>query len=288
MIRFTDNEIEQLILDDAPLGDLTSTLLGLHSQQGNLTIFAREALMAGGTEEAARVFEKLGLFVDQCIPSGTLCKSGDQILDASGNVGAIHMGWRAGGTMIEFASGIATRTHRLVVAAQSAKEGITVAGSRKHSPFLKKVALKALVAGGGVPHRIGLSDTILIFREHLRFLGGYENLRSLVQKIQHCHQERMVVVEAHTELEAMAVAQSGAHFLQIDKMSPSNFTRCANQCSKVNPRVRFIAAGGVNDSNAAEYANAGADVLVTSWMYAAPPSEIKVEIMPQDDLEMMR
>ncbi len=45
----------------------------------------------------------------------------------------------------------------------------------------------------------------------------------------------------------------------------------------------MIAAGAINDSNAAIYAKAGADVLVTSWMYFAPPADIKAEIQPLDE-----
>ncbi|MBN2529577.1 MAG: ModD protein [Deltaproteobacteria bacterium] len=282
MIRFTDSEIEQLILDDAPLGDLTSALLGLHTQTGTLTVTAREELVACGTEEVERLLEKLRISVHQRVPSGTVCHVGDPLLSASGEVSAIHMAWRAGSTMIEFASGIATRTRQLVAASRRGNKATTVAGSRKHAPFLKKIALKALMAGGGVPHRTGLSDTVLIFKEHLLFLGGYEQLARTVERVRAQHRERMVVVEAHTELEALAVAQSGAHFVQIDKMPPPGFAKCARECKKVNPNVGVIAAGGINAQNARAYAEAGAEVLVTSWMYAASPADVKVTICADD------
>ena len=282
MIRFTENEIEQLIHDDAPLGDLTGFLLELNTQPGTMTVTARSHLVASGTEEAARIYRNADLQVHQCVPSGTICNPGDQILVASGEVRGIHIAWRAAGTMVEFASGIATRTRQLVDAAKKGNVHTTVAGSRKHAPFVKKMALKALMAGGGVPHRTGLSDTILIFREHLCFLGGYEQLHHIVEKVRNRQRERVIVVEAHSELDALAVAQSGANFVQLDKMPVAAFVNCVRVCKKVNPQIGMIAAGGINAENAKAYAEAGADVLVTSWMYAAPPADIKVNICPEE------
>jgi molybdenum transport protein len=279
MIRFTDQEIDRLIEDDVPLGDLTSALLGLHRETGQLTIAAREKLVICGTEEAARICEKAGLVVEHCIPSGTLCQPGDAVLEAVGNAASIHMAWRASGIFVEFASGIATRTRQLVDAARKGNPDTTVAGSRKHSPFAKKMALKALYAGGGVPHRTSLSDTVLIFQEHLTFLGGYEQLPAIVQTIRKQQKERMIVVEAHSTLEALTAARSGANFVQLDKMPADAFADCAAECRRVNTRVGMIAAGGIHGGTAEAYASAGADVLVSSWMYAAPPADVGVHIL---------
>jgi molybdenum transport protein len=280
VIRFTENEIEQLILDDAPLGDLTTYLLGLGSQKGKLEILAREDLMVSGTEESVRLFKKLDLTVKKYLKSGTLCNAGDSILTVTGDAGAIHSAWRASGTIIEFSSGIASRTHKLVTAARKGNSLTTVAGSRKHAPFLKKIALKSLMAGGAVPHRTGLSDTILIFKEHLLFTGGYEKLSDTVKAVRQQQKERIIVVEAHSQSEIMAVARSTADFVQIDKMPLPEFTSCVKQCLQLNPHMGIIAAGGINADNATAYAKAGAHVLVTSWMYAAPPADIKVKITP--------
>lgn len=278
MIRFTENEIEQLITDDAPMGDLTTMLLELNTHVGYLNIVAREPFMVCGTEEAVRVFEKLNISVNQYLPSGTLCDTGDRIISTRGNAAALHAAWRAVGTMIEFSSGIASRTHHLVNAAHRTNPSTTVAGSRKHAPYLKKISLKALMTGGAIPHRVGLSDTILISREHLSFIGGYAALCETVSKIRKRQKERMIVVEAHTKEEALHVAQSGADFIQLDKMTPALFHSSAIHCKRANPDVKIIATGGINSSNAGAYAEAGADVLVTSWMYSAPPANIGVSI----------
>ncbi|MGQ1946834.1 ModD protein [Geofilum sp. OHC36d9] len=280
MIYFTENDIDRIIEDDVPAGDMTSSLLELDAFSARIEVSARDAMTVCGTEEAVRIYRKAGLTVLNWVASGTNLNKSDLILSARGNAAAVHLIWRTGGVMIEFASGIATRTSQLVSMAKSVRPDVSVAGTRKHPPYLKKMALKALMAGGGIPHRTGLSDTILIFREHLIFTGGYEKLGSVISKVRTRQKERKIVVEAHTLAEALLCAETGVDVIQVDKMPMDQFAICANKCRQMNPRVVMLAAGGINVNNAADYIKAGADVLVTSWMYYAPPADIAVNIQP--------
>ncbi len=280
MIYFTENDIDRLIEDDVPCGDMTTQLLSFGKEKASIALFARGKMTVSGTEEAVRMYKKAGLEVSFMVESGTNLDEGDKMLEASGEAASVHLIWRTGGAMIEFASGIATRSNQLVTAAKNENPNITVAGTRKHPPYLKKIALKALMAGGAVPHRTGLSDTILIFREHLLFTGGYENIANSLKKIRSQQKERKIVAEAHTHDEAILCARAGADAIQMDKMPVEQFKTCLEECKSINPNVLMIAAGGVKAENAANYAKAGADVLVTSWMYFAPPADVKVEIKP--------
>ena len=278
MVYFTENDIDRIIDDDVPAGDMTSHLLDFEGKKGRIGLYARHDMVACCTEEAERIYRKNGLTVTFAVQSRTLLKKGEKMLEAEGDVRTLHLVWRSGLAMIEFASGIASRTRQLVDAAHAIDENIPVAGTRKHPPYLKKIALKALMAGGGHIHRTGLSDTILIFKEHLLFSGGYENLPTIVESIKKKQKERKIVVEAHSLTEAKIVASSGAHVVQMDKMPPADFAHCKAECKTINPNITIIAAGGVNGSNAGEYAQAGAEVLVTSWMYFGPPADIKALI----------
>ena len=280
MIYFTENDIDRIIEDDVPVGDMTTGLLGLDAFSAQIEVSAREAMTVCGTEEAVRIYRKAGLTVLKWVASGTRVDKGGLIIRAKGNAAAVHLIWRTGGVMIEFASGIATRTAQLVSMAKGVRPDVSVAGTRKHPPYLKKMALKALMAGGGTPHRTGLSDTILIFREHLVFTGGYEKLGSVVSNVRNRQKERKIVVEAHTLAEALHCAQAGVDVIQVDKMPVDEFAICVKKCRQINPHVVMLAAGGVNVNNAVDYVNAGADVLVTSWMYYAPPADIAVKIQP--------
>lgn len=278
MIYFSEYDIDRLVEDDAPLGDLTSFSLGLDKYNGKITLKARHAMVISGTEEARRLYIKNGLEILEMVASGTLIQEGDTIISAQGNAASIHMVWRSGLIMIEFASGIATRTHKLVKAAKLVSPKITVAGTRKHPPYMKKIALKALMAGGGLPHRTGLSDTILIFREHHLFLGDITNLCDEIQKLKKLQKEKKIVAEAHTAEEAEILTDAGVNVIQVDKMPVSQFSECVSCCKSINPEVVMIAAGGINANNAEAYAEAGADVLVTSWIYFGKPADIKAVI----------
>ncbi len=280
MIYFTESDIDRLIEDDLPAGDMTTLLLNLAGKKGSISLIARNEMIACCTEEAVRLYKKVGLDVSFFVPSGTRLQPRDKLIEAHGDASAIHVIWRTGSAMIEFASGIAGRTDQLITAAKKENPSISVAGTRKHPPFVKKMALKALMAGGGVPHRTGLSDTVLIFREHLLFTGGYEHLPDVLCSVKEKMKERKIVVEAHSMDEALIAAKSGADAVQMDKSAQDIFTECAGKCRAINPNICMIAAGAINDTNAGIYAKAGADVLVTSWMYFAPPADIKAEILP--------
>ncbi len=278
MIFFTEADIDRIIEDDVPMGDMTSLMMDFSNQKGKIKLIARNPMVVCCSEEAERIYKIAGLTVAKYTPSGTFINPGDPIIEAEGSADAIHLIWRTGGAMIEFASGIATRTYNVITKAKQHNPKISLAGTRKHPPFLKKIALKGLLSGGGVPHRTGLSDTILIFKEHLEFKGGYENLPNTITQIKERQKERKIVVEAHTVEQALLATKAGADAIQFDKMPAEQFTESANQCKAINPEVCVIAAGGVNANNADEYAKAGADVLVTSWMYFGPPADVKAEI----------
>ncbi len=278
MVFFTEEDIDRIINDDVPVGDMTSLLLDFSGQEGQIKLFARNPMVVCCSEEAERIYKKVGLTVKQVTPSGTFIQPGDLIIEAEGKVDAIHLIWRTGGAMLEFASSIATRTRTLIEDAKRENTKASVAGTRKHPPLLKKMALKALMAGGGVPHRTGLSDTILIFKEHLAFKGGYNNISSVIDQIKAKQKERKIVVEAHTLEQGIMAVKAGADAIQFDKLSPDDFKEAAIKCRDLNSNIVVIAAGGVNGKNITSYSKAGADVLVTSWMYFGPPADIKAEI----------
>lgn len=280
MIYFTEYDIDRLIEDDAPVGDMTTQLLGINGKPASLKIIARHPMTVCCTEEAGRMLKRTGSEVTYSVKSGTKIKECDLILEAKGESQSLHLVWRILGGLLEYASGIATRTNQLVDLAHSENTAIPVAGTRKHPPYLKKIAIKALISGGGVPHRTGISDTILIFREHLLFCGGYENLGEVITNVKHQQRERKVVVEVHSLDEAIQAARFGADAIQVDKMKPGKFRETVLLCKALSPNVQILAAGGINASNASDFVQAGADVLVTSWMYSAPPADIQIKLEP--------
>ncbi len=155
MIYFTENDIDRLIEDDAPMGDMTSNLLGFEEQRGWIDLLARHEVVVCCTEEAERMCLKNGLEVTYIVPSGTALKQGEKMLEAECDARMLHLVWRSGLSMIELASGIATRTSQLVEAVRTVADDVPVAGIRKHPPYLKKECLEGSFGGcwRTSPHR---------------------------------------------------------------------------------------------------------------------------------------
>ncbi len=174
---------------------------------------------------------------------------------------------------MEWASGIATSVREICDAARAVVPGIAVACTRKTAPGTRALSIKAVLAGGGAMHRTGLGDTLLLFPEHRAFLPG-EPLRVTLARLRGAAPERAIVVEVATAEDAIAAAEAGADVVQLEKFTPTAL-------AALRPRVpgaKLAAAGGVNAANAAAYARAGADILVTSAPYTARPRDVQVRI----------
>ncbi|KIL99476.1 Molybdenum transport system protein ModD [Paramagnetospirillum magnetotacticum MS-1] len=278
MLHITDAELDRFILDDAPHGDLTTRSLGLSGTPTVMVFRAGGALVASSTEEAARILARLGCTVTLNAASGTQAAAGDVLLSATGPADAILTGWKVAQTLVEYASGIATSAAGMVAAARAVRPDVVIACTRKTFPGTKAVAIKAIIAGGATPHRLGLSDSILLFPEH-RALLGQTTLAEAISRLKRACPEKKVVVEVTSQDEAEAAAAAGADVIQLEKFTPA---QTAEVTERVGPcGILIAAAGGVTAANAADYAQAGAAILVSSAPYSAPPVDVKVTISPQ-------
>jgi molybdenum transport protein len=264
-----DNSLAALLADDVPSGDLTTDSLGIGWIEAALDFFARETMTVSCSEEAVRLFELAGAQARLHVASGQRCAAGARLLEAEGPAHVLHRAWKTAQTLMEWASGIATATRAIVDAAQ----GAPVACTRKNPPGTKALAAKAVRSGGGVMHRLGLSETILVFAEHRLFLT--EAPEATVARLKRAQPEKHVVVEVSELDEALVWARAGADVLQLERFSPEKVAECRAALG-AGKRPRLAAAGGVKADNAARYVEAGADFLVTSAPYAAEPRNVKV------------
>ncbi len=149
--QLSDSDIDSFIEEDVPYGDLTTSLLGIGTLQGEITFTSRECTILCCTEEAAQLLERCGASVNACMISGTSVTPGATILSASGPAEALHTGWKVALNLLEYASGIATRTEKIVSRAKEVNPDIAIVTTRKSFPGTKKVVLKAIQAGGAQP-----------------------------------------------------------------------------------------------------------------------------------------
>jgi molybdenum transport protein len=267
-----DATLQSLLLDDAPHGDLTTHTLGMGPQAAGLSFLARQPMTVCATEEACRLFELAGAQAQLTAPSGTSVAAGDMLLQAQGSAASLHHAWKVAQTLVEWASGIATATAAIVAAAN----GVAVACTRKNTPGTKALSAKAVKAGGGILHRLGLSESVLVFAEHRMFLN--ESPAHTLQRLRRAQPEKKLAVEVADVAEAVLWAQAGADVLQLEKFTPEAVAACrqALRDSAPIPHPLLAAAGGIRADNAAAYVAAGADFLVTSSPYWAAPKDVQV------------
>lgn len=275
MLRLPDRFLDQLLAEDVPYGDLTTTALGIGARPGRMRFVARTPQTVCCVEEAARLIERAGAHAVAVCRSGDVLAAGGPILDAEGPAEALLVAWKVAQTLIEATSGIATAVRQLVEAAEKGG-GAVIACTRKSFPGAKAPSLKAVSAGGGVPHRLGLSDSLLIFPEHRVFLEG--DFAAAVGRLKAACPEKKVVAEVTDLGQALSLARAGVDVLQLEKFSPADVAETAAALAGLAAPPILAAAGGVVVANAEAYVRAGAKILVTSSPYWAKPSEVAVRI----------
>ena len=280
LYQLPDRDIERFIEEDVPFGDLTTSLLGIGSLKGEITFATRHSTALCCTEEAASVLEQCGATVTYCIESGSVVEAGVTILTATGPASSLHAGWKVAMNLLEYASGIATRTRTIVTRAREINPRISVVSTRKSFPGTKKIALKAIMAGGALPHRIGLSDSILVFKQHTVFMGGLDSFLETFAELKAKAPEHTIIVEAESAGEALKIARAGVDVVQIDKLTPDELSIVVKEIRLARPGIIISAAGGINAENAAAYAETGVDILVLSSVYFGKPADIGVIIHP--------
>jgi molybdenum transport protein len=273
-------ELEELVADDTPYGDLTTSALGIGDMPGQMEFCARGSMIVAEAESAVAILEIAGCRVKLAAASGAALTPGSRILYAEGSAASLHRGWKVAQTLIEIWSGVATAARAIVDAAAAVSPGIVVACTRKNVPGTKSFAIRAVRAGGAIMHRLGLSETILVFPEHRAFLA--EPLPDTVKRLHHGAPEKKLVIEVKSIDDAVAAVDAGFDVIQAEKFSPEQIAaltaRLRERTGSGSFRPLIAAAGGVNAGNAAAYAQAGADVIVTSAPYLARPCDVQVNL----------
>lgn len=264
-----DHELARLLAEDAPYGDLTTEALGIGGE-GHVVFRARHAATVCGAEEGARLLTLAGATPTVLCPSGSLVEPGTVLLEATGPVAALHRTYKSVQVLMEWAGGIASAAAAIMAAAG----GVPVACTRKNVPGTRALSAKAVRAGGARLHRLGLSETLLVFDEHRLFLD--EDPTTTILRLKAAEPEKKIVVEVAEVDEALRWAQAGADVLQLEKFAPERVAACRRIVDVARPGVKLAATGGVDAGNARAYAAAGVDLIVSSAPYWAPPRDVKV------------
>ena len=170
----------------------------------------------------------------------------------------------------------------MVDAAHAANPRCEVLTTRKSMPGAKDLLTCAVMAGGAFPHRLGLSETVLVFEHHLTFFGGFERFVDELPAIKAKCIEKKLFVEADAEraitLARVSANSIGVDGIQLDKVPVAELQELVSRLRAIDPRLTLIAAGGINPQNAGAYAACGVDGLATTAPFTAKPIDMSVRM----------
>jgi nicotinate-nucleotide pyrophosphorylase (carboxylating) len=269
--------IAAALKEDIGDGDVTTDFFVPETLHATGRIIAREKAIVAGTGAAVEVFRQVDPSVDVqiCCRDGDNVAAGDVIIEVRGLARSILKAERVALNFLQRLCGIATLTRQFVdaVGNHSAK----LLDTRKTTPGLRALEKAAVVAGGGVNHRFGLYDMVLVKDNHLATLGG---LSSFAERIRRLRQERpgiRIEVEAD-DLEQVRVflEADGIDVILLDNMTPAQI-RQAVALRRNN--IQFEASGGITLKNVKRVAATGVDYIsIGALTNAARAIDIGLEI----------
>lgn len=279
MVYISDNIIDAIIKEDMPYSDITTEILEIGKKEGKIFFYARNEGVVSGVFIAVKIFAKLGGKVNFYLQDGEKIKEGDLILEAFAAAEILYAGWKAALNSMEYLSGISSLCSKMVEKSRKINHNVMLAATRKSMPLSRQLVTMAFQAGGVVPHRLGLSETILIFKQHLEFIGGLDNLENVIKNTNHKAYEKKIILETENYDDSIkALKYDFISGLQLDKLSPEEVSAIVEERNKVNKNLIIIAAGGINLSNVEQYAATMVDVIVSSCFFHAKPLDIKAVI----------
>ncbi|WIK64357.1 ModD protein [Gleimia hominis] len=277
MMYFTTAEIEHFLLEDMPFQDLTTDALQL---TGTCTAeyYTRENAVVSGLTEVGRLADLLGIEVSSQFRCGSEVSAGETLCTVRGPAEAVFALWKVGQNILDTCSGIATRAHEMRTALRVAGLPIPLLVTRKVTPGAKKLLVKAALDGGAIAHRLGVSETILVFDQHIQMAGGLDAFLTKLPQIKRANIEKRIIVETSDPQVATRLLATGADGIQFDKVPAHQLGHIVRDIHEAFPNSVLLAAGGVNPSNCVEYGQTGVNGLVTTSIYHAPPLDIGVRI----------
>ena len=269
--------IAAALKEDIGEGDVTTDFFVPVTLRVTGRIVARENAVVAGTGAAAEVFRQVDPSTDTQIicHDGDNIAAGDVIVEVRGLARSILKAERVALNFLQRLCGIATLTRQFVEAVGN--HSTKILDTRKTTPGLRALEKAAVVAGGGVNHRFGLYDMVLVKDNHLTALG---ELSSFADRIRRLRQERpniRIEVEADDLEQVRAfVAVNGIDVILLDNMTPAQI-REALALRRNN--TKFEASGGITLKNVKRVAATGVDYIsIGALTNAAHAIDIALEM----------
>lgn len=261
----TVDQLEDKLLDlafaeDIGDGDHTTLCCIPADAMGKSHLLVKEEGILAGVEMARKVFDKFDptMKMDVMIHDGAHVKPGDIAFVVEGKVRSLLQTERIMLNIMQRMSGIATMTHRYVE--RVAGTGCHILDTRKTTPGMRILEKQAVKIGGGMNHRIGLFDMILLKDNHIDFAGGIANA------INRCHEylkaknlDLKIEIEVRDFDELQQVLDEGG----VDRIMLDNFTPADTKKAVdiINHKYEVESSGGITYDTIRDYAEQGVDFI---------------------------
>lgn len=263
-----------LLEDLGRAGDVTTDATVPHDVVADAVIATRMTGVVSGTRAAVLAFEIIDPQVECRIVAcdGREVAAGDVVMRISGSARSILMAERVALNTMCRMSGISTATASFVRAVQPHRARITC--TRKTTPGLRHLEKHAVRAGGGVNHRFGLDDAILIKDNHIALCGGVtEAIRRVRMRASHLSS---VEVEVDTLEQLEEVLSAGVDAVLLDNMSIEDLRRAV---TRIDRRIPTEASGDVTLGRVPDIASTGVDFISAGWLtHSAPSLDLGLDI----------
>jgi len=282
--RILEEKLLKLLEEDVGIGDVTSTLIIPPCVHADAIVLAKEAGTVAGIEEVTILAKSIGLTACAEVADGDQIKKGQVLLQITGEARLILSAERTLLNLLSRMSGIATQTRRLATIIEKSKSSAKIAATRKTAPGLLYFDKKAVIIGGGDPHRFHLDDMVLIKDNHIAIAGSAE---AAVKKAKEKGSfSKKIEVEVSSAEDILKVAKAGADIIMLDNFVPAQINRAANILKEAGyfGKVLLEASGGITEENLKEYAKTPVNIIsIGALTHSSKALDISVEIVkPQE------
>jgi len=244
-------EIEFYFKEDfAEIGDITSENL-FSDENGKGIIKNNEECILAGVKEIEFIFQKLGGRTTNYYDNGEFIEKNENIFEINGPIISILKGERLALNMIGRMSAIATETKKIVDKCTQINPKIEIAATRKTTPGFRKYEKKAVEIGGGISHRMGLYDAVMIKDNHIKSIGSIEKA---VDKINKKNLGKTIEIEVENSKDAIIVADMNVDVIMLDNFDSKNAEITTKKVKEINPNIIIEISGGITPENILEYA----------------------------------
>ena len=251
-----DRIIENALQEDLHTGDITTLAVMPEKRQVRAILKAKEPLVLAGVDVAARVFFLLDpqIRVLPLCADGAGVNPGEILMEAIGDASQLLQGERVALNLLQRMCGVATLTARYVEAV--AGTGARIVDTRKTTPGLRILDKYAVRVGGGINHRTGLYDGVLIKENHITAAGGITAAVSRARA--YIPHTLKIEVETETLAEVGEALAAGADIIMLDNMGLDTMREAV---AMIGGRALVEASGGVNLDTVRAIAETGVDII---------------------------